>query len=106
MTYDGLVNLWQIGRSRKRDAEIEKRSHRKQIGKFGIGKLATYTVANQLTYITKSPQGILGVTIDFTQFDAGHDEGIETEREIELTDLALINWTFDKAVTTSTKVGG
>ena len=58
MTYDGLVNLWQIGRSRKRDEEIEKRSHRKQIGKFGIGKLATYTVANQLTYITKSPEGV------------------------------------------------
>jgi hypothetical protein len=54
MDRDGLVNLWQIGRSNKREIEIQKRRKRKQIGRFGIGKLATYAVANQLTYITKS----------------------------------------------------
>ena len=45
MDYQGLVDLWQIGRSNKRDAEVEQRTHRKQIGKFGIGKLASYTIA-------------------------------------------------------------
>ncbi len=69
MSYEGLVDLWQIGRSNKRSEEIEKRSSRRQIGKFGIGKLATYTIAEQLTYLTKTDEGILGVTIDFTQFD-------------------------------------
>ena len=56
MDYQGLVDLWQIGHSNKRDkeTEIEQRSQRKQIGKFGIGKLASYTIANQLTYITSS----------------------------------------------------
>ena len=52
MDYQGLVDLWQIGHSNKRDEEITHRTRRKQIGKFGIGKLAAYTIANQLTYIT------------------------------------------------------
>ncbi len=68
MNYEGLVDLWQIGRSNKRSKEVERRSRRKQIGKFGIGKLATYTIANQLTYITKTGEEILGITIDFTEF--------------------------------------
>ena len=45
MSYEGLVNLWHIGRSSKRDEEIQRRRNRKQIGKFGIGKLATRTIA-------------------------------------------------------------
>ena len=49
---EGMVDLWHIGRSNKRSAEIEKLTARKQIGKFGIGKLATYTVANKLTYVS------------------------------------------------------
>ncbi len=68
MSYDGLTNLWQIGRSNKRLDEIEKRHKRKQIGKFGIGKLAARTIANKLTYITKSKDGILTVTVDFRDF--------------------------------------
>ena len=78
MDRDGLVNLWQIGRSNKRDEEIEKRRKRKQIGKFGIGKLAIYTVANKLTYITKSQEGILSVTIDFDVFTTSSQGTTET----------------------------
>src|ERR1041385_1506854 len=37
MTYEGLVDLWHIGRSNKRQAAIEQARRRKQIGKFGIG---------------------------------------------------------------------
>jgi len=68
MDYDGLVNLWQVGRSNKRTDKIQQLSQRKQIGKFGIGKLATYTIAHQLTYITKTKREIFAVTIDFHQF--------------------------------------
>lgn len=68
MTRDGLVDLWQIGRSNKRTDEITRRSKRKQIGKFGIGKLATYTIAHRLTYLTKSEGQILSVTVDFNNF--------------------------------------
>lgn len=68
MNYEGLVNLWQVGRSNKRTEEIKKRFKRKQIGKFGIGKLASSTIANQLTYISKVDDEILGVSIDFSTF--------------------------------------
>ena len=76
MDYEGLVDLWQIGHSNKRDkeTEIEQRVQRKQIGKFGIGKLASYTIANQLTYITKSQSQVLAVTIDFRKFDPSHTD--------------------------------
>ena len=69
MDYVGLTDLWQIGRSNKRSEEISKRANRKQIGKFGIGKLATYTIANRLTYITRSNEEVLVVSIDFRSFD-------------------------------------
>lgn len=64
----GLTNLWQIGRSNKRNGTFENITKRKQIGRFGIGKLATYAVANSLTYITKSDGRILSMTVDFSQF--------------------------------------
>jgi HSP90 family molecular chaperone len=53
MDKEGLEDLWHIGRSNKRSEEIEARAHRKQIGKFGIGKLATYAIANRITYVTR-----------------------------------------------------
>ena len=66
----GLVDLWHIGHSRKRDEDIIKRRSRKQIGKFGIGKLATSTIAHNLTYISKTKKGIYAVSIDFKQFSS------------------------------------
>lgn len=68
MTAEGLSNLWHIGRSNKRTEEIELRSARKQIGKFGIGKLATYSIAHKITHISRIGEEILSVTVDFTQF--------------------------------------
>ena len=69
MDRDGLVNLWQIGRSTKREKEIELRSRRKQIGKFGVGKLAVNAIANRLTYITRNNSNeILSVTTKFDSF--------------------------------------
>src|SRR5438874_857640 len=68
MNPEGLQDLWHIGRSNKRTEEIEKRLGRKQIGKFGIGKLATYAIANFVTYVSKTDDGIHGVTMDFGQF--------------------------------------
>ena len=68
MDIQGLTDLWHIGHSNKRTEELTKRLARKQIGKFGIGKLATYTIANKLTYITRSAKGIYSVSIDFRDF--------------------------------------
>lgn len=64
---EGMVDLWHIGRSNKRSTEIEKLTARKQIGKFGIGKLATYTVANKLTYVSKTAKGITSATLDYSE---------------------------------------
>src|SRR5258708_5576023 len=47
----GLANLWHVGRSNKREADIAVRAKRQQIGKFGIGKLATYAIASKVTYL-------------------------------------------------------
>ena len=71
MDYDGLVDLWKIGLSNKRTEEIESKRKRKQIGKFGIGKLAAHAIADRLTYITQNDQGkILSVTMDFKKFSS------------------------------------
>lgn len=82
MDKDGLSDLWKIGRSNKRQISIEKRAKRKQIGKFGIGKLATYAIANKITYISKLAGQILTVTLDFRDFtksSTGAGEPIELD---------------------------
>jgi len=49
MDYEGLKEHWIIGRSNKQTRISTNR--RKQIGKFGIGKLATYVLATSLVYM-------------------------------------------------------
>ena len=68
MTYDGLADLWKVGRPKPRDNTLFQRKQRRQIGKFGIGKLSTYAVANRVTYITKTRDQHLAVTIDYRHF--------------------------------------
>ena len=65
-----IRDLWNIGRSSKREEQIQRLRSRKQIGKFGIGKLATYAVATRITYISKKDDEILAVTLDFSQFES------------------------------------
>ncbi|MET8364132.1 ATP-binding protein [Micromonospora sp. NPDC005194] len=69
MDYDGLADLWLIGRSSKRTETIERVRGRRQIGKFGIGKLATYALANRITYVSSVGAGeILALSLQFTDF--------------------------------------
>lgn len=91
----GLLDLWHIGHSRKRDMDVAARLTRKSIGKFGIGKLATYSVGKRLTYISKTKEApILGVTVDFTQFDSA-EKGKSVK--IPLPVWKMGNWaTFQK----------
>lgn len=89
MDKEGLADLWQIGRSNKRFEEIERRAKRKQIGKFGIGKLATYAIANKITYISQLEGNTLAVSLDFRDFTAsvtGAGKPIELD-VTEITDL-------------------
>ena len=68
MNYQGLSDLWTVGRAKVRDDA----GGRRQIGKFGIGKLASYSVASRVTYVTKSAGRYLAVTIDFRNFQTRH----------------------------------
>src|SRR5258708_13994155 len=64
MDVDGLHALWEVARSRKR--MLPPTNGRSPIGKFGVGKLATYILANELTYICKAADGIIrAVTMDY-----------------------------------------
>jgi hypothetical protein len=73
MNVEGLKELWQVGKSKKRNEEksIEEPSKgwekkRKQIGKFGIGKLATYIITNKLTYLSRTENGYYATTMDYS----------------------------------------
>ncbi len=73
MDYAGLADLWKVGRPKARDEEVLKRKQRKQIGKFGIGKLATYAIANRVTYISKAKSQHLAVNINYRNFVSNPD---------------------------------
>jgi hypothetical protein len=75
MDATGLTVLWMIGRSEKRQEAIQRARKRKQIGKFGIGKLATYAIANRITYLTKSHDTIRTVTLHYGSFAASASGG-------------------------------
>ncbi|MBT4160360.1 MAG: hypothetical protein HOE54_03580, partial [Gammaproteobacteria bacterium] len=67
MDSNGLRDLWRIGDSTKRENETE--NNRKQIGRFGIGKLATYILTHKLTYLCRKKNQYLVVTMDFGVLD-------------------------------------
>ncbi|RZU13975.1 histidine kinase/DNA gyrase B/HSP90-like ATPase [Kribbella rubisoli] len=90
MDMEGLNLLWRIAESTKR---AQENSDRPPIGKFGIGKLATYVLASQVTYVCRTEQAVLAVSMDYGNLDAENDPGIRTAthdltvRELNETDL-------------------
>lgn len=84
MTLEELENLWHIGVSQK----SEPVDGRKQIGKFGIGKLASYAVARRATYVSKSADGIHAVAINFEDFAGATDaDGIPSPVQLIIREL-------------------
>jgi hypothetical protein len=72
MDEGGLRELWHIAFSSKRDKPVQ--FGRPVIGKFGIGKLATYVLAKRLTYICKGTDGVIRrVTMDYSEIDKQRD---------------------------------
>lgn len=58
------------------------------IGKFGIGKLATYVLANKLTYICKAADGVIRrVTMDYASL--GHTRPTDPDKLIRDVDLNI-----------------
>ena len=53
MDLDGIKNLWKVASSSKvtDDGEPKVENNRRQIGKFGVGKLAAYALGKRLTHV-------------------------------------------------------
>ncbi len=84
MDDQGLRQHWLIGKSLKRDLTDLPRG-RQQIGKFGIGKLATYVLANRLTHISKKDDKYFSTSMDFREVDSRGDDEVEPKAPIKIT---------------------
>jgi Histidine kinase-, DNA gyrase B-, and HSP90-like ATPase len=101
MDASGLKQHWLIGISDKRRLASLPRG-RQQIGQFGIGKLATYVLAQRLTHISKRGGKYYSTSMDFGAIDKRVDREVEPKSPIriplrELTEAeakaALTQWT-------------
>jgi len=100
----GLRNHWLIGKSDKRDLS-KMPLNRQQIGKFGIGKLATYVLANRLTHISRKGGQFFSTSMDYAVVDAQGEKEVESKAPIRLSlkvltedeaKSALADWTSTK----------
>ena len=81
MDLDGLETLWKITSDHKRALINPKRP---QIGKFGIGKLATYILASEITYICRATDGrIRSVPVNYR--DIEELQGVWRPEDVPLT---------------------
>ena len=101
MDEDGLRQLWRIAFSPKTERPFQYGRH--VIGKFGIGKLATYVLAGKLTYICKAGDGIIRrVTMDYGEID--RQKGAAPDRLISDLTLDLYEVTEDEVAEALTTV--
>ena len=84
MDVGGLKQHWLIGKSDKRDL-VKLPLGRQQIGKFGIGKLATYVLANRLTHISKKGGKYYSTSMNFKNVDDRGDEEVEPKTPIKIS---------------------
>jgi hypothetical protein len=84
MDADGLKQHWLIGKSVKRDLAVLPRG-RSQIGKFGIGKLATYVLANRLSHVSRKGGKYYATSMDYKAVDDRGDEETEPKAPIKIS---------------------
>ncbi len=89
MDVTGLKQHWIIGQSTRRKGTYKK--GRKPIGKFGIGKLATYVLARRLTHICKTKGVYYIATMDYGIIDSessrdpdSDEKGVFNEKHIPI----------------------
>lgn len=80
----GLEDHWLIGVSNKRRRGMPLPKDRKQIGKFGIGKLATYVLSERLTHVCKVGSTYYSTSMDYTKIPTGVAGGIHSEDKVFL----------------------
>jgi len=72
-----LQEMWSIGRSTKRDRDRTAAaggSTRKLIGKFGIGKLASYSVGDRITHLCRGGSRFLLLSVDYRELRSDLDD--------------------------------
>ena len=97
MDGDGLKSHWLIGRTNKRKLSSTPRG-RPQIGKFGIGKLATYVLANRLTHICRQGKKYYSASMNFREINNRAGKEGDGERRIEIPLRGLTAQEARKAV--------
>ncbi len=86
MDKEGLKQFWKIGSSAKRASED---SSRLPIGRFGIGKLATYILTQKLTLVCKAKDSkFYAVTMNYSNINKDSTELVLLdERELSLEEV-------------------
>jgi hypothetical protein len=84
MDAEGLRQHWLIGLSNKRSLSKLPKG-RYQIGKFGIGKLATYVLAGRLSHISKKAGKFYATSLNYGRIDQRTEEGLEPKSPIKIT---------------------
>jgi len=108
MALEELRDLWHVGLSHKREAGWKTKATRNQIGKFGIGKLATYSIARQVTYLTRQNGHVRGVSLNFDVFrDTYQDDGTLSPITLDLLSVSdpLDLLADDRLATAAKKLG-
>lgn len=104
MDSEGLKWLWKIGQTDKRLPDYDYKD-RPPIGKFGIGKLATYVLAKKLTYICKRDGTYRAVTMDFNKIESSVEEPSKTT-ELFLDERTLTEEEAKRALDSLIKING
>ena len=102
MDQEGLKQHWIIGKSNKRELPALPRG-RQQIGKFGIGKLATYVLAERLTHISKSGKKYYSTSMDYRAIEQRVDQGFAPKTPIKIALHELTEPEAKRAVESWTK---
>lgn len=85
MDPEGLKQHWIIGESNKRTTTKKNGPKRRPpIGKFGIGKLATYVLSNRLTHVTKTSKGYFAASMDFSVVPRGEAAKAGAEQVVNI----------------------
>ena len=95
MDADGLRTLWKITSDHKRTL---REPQRPQIGKFGIGKLATYILASEITFVCKaSDEKIRTVSVNYRDIE---QLDVWDPAVLPLTVRVITNSEFEKIMAT------
>ena len=78
-----LRRHWHIGKSNKRRLRNPPMD-RKQIGKFGIGKMSTYVLANRLTHVSKRRSKYYSTSIDYREINGQTNSGVTPKEAIKI----------------------